>query len=161
VNGFSRIESLVMLERGGTADFTRPNSAVNTSPFVSSGLSLNTFFSATRDELYEVSAFCLSSSTGATSGIAQSFLAHSLSVVSLSQFDSPHRSFHEHHVRSQYSSAYDLPVHLIKSCIRMASETKRQNAGNKAPVALPNSGPPPPSPTVSLETALSGVVGAR
>ncbi|KAF7511222.1 hypothetical protein GJ744_005119 [Endocarpon pusillum] len=42
----------------------------------------------------------------------------------------------------------------------MASETKRQNAGNKAPVALPNS-MPPASPTVSPETVLSGVMGAR
>jgi hypothetical protein len=160
VNVFSRIESQ-MLERGGTADVTRPNSAVNTSPFVNSELSLYISFSATWDELYEVSAFCLSSSSGATSGTAQSFPAYSLSVVSLSWFDSPHRSFNENRVRSRYSSAYDLSVHLTKSCIRMASETKRQNAGSKAPVALPNSGPPPPSPTVSLETALGGVVGAR
>ncbi|ERF71850.1 hypothetical protein EPUS_01765 [Endocarpon pusillum Z07020] len=42
----------------------------------------------------------------------------------------------------------------------MASETKRQNAGNKVPVALPNS-VAPPSPTVSPETVLSGVMGAR
>jgi hypothetical protein len=161
VNVFSRIES--HNARKGWDRRCHPlQFSCNTSPFVKSELSLYLFFSATWDELYKVSAFCLSSSsTGATSGIAQTFPAHSLSVVSLSWFDSPHRSFNENHVRPRYSSAYDLPVHLTKSCIRMASETKRQNVGNKAPVALPNSGPPPPSPTVSLETALGGVVGAR
>lgn len=44
----------------------------------------------------------------------------------------------------------------------MATEGKRQNAGNKTPVAVPNSAPTQPAAvTVSLEAALSGAVGAR
>ncbi|KAL8965033.1 MAG: hypothetical protein Q9183_004069 [Haloplaca sp. 2 TL-2023] len=38
------------------------------------------------------------------------------------------------------------------------ADTKRQNAGGKAPVATPNMGP---STMVSLENALAGVIGAR
>jgi hypothetical protein len=45
--------------------------------------------------------------------------------------------------------------------MRMASEPKRQNVGNKTPVALPNSTPMHPvTNTVSLEAALSGAIGA-
>ena len=40
---------------------------------------------------------------------------------------------------------------------RMA-DAKRQNAGGKAPIAMPSSGP---AGMVSLETALAGVIGAR
>jgi hypothetical protein len=48
------------------------------------------------------------------------------------------------------------------SYMRMASETKRQNVGNKTPIALPNSAPTQPvANTVSLEAALSGAIGAR
>jgi hypothetical protein len=44
----------------------------------------------------------------------------------------------------------------------MASETKRQNVVSKTPVALPNSTPTQlVAHTVSLETALSGAIGAR
>lgn len=46
--------------------------------------------------------------------------------------------------------------------MRMASETKRQNVGNKTPVALPTSTPMQlVANTVSLEAALSGAIGAR
>lgn len=38
------------------------------------------------------------------------------------------------------------------------AESKRQNAGGKAPIATPNMGP---STMVSLESALGGVIGAR
>lgn len=48
-----------------------------------------------------------------------------------------------------------MPEHLRA---RMADAKRQNNAIGKAPIATPNVGP---SGIVSLETALSGVIGAR
>ena len=44
------------------------------------------------------------------------------------------------------------------SIARMADTKRQNNAVGKMPIATPNVGPPP---MVSLETALSGAIGAR
>jgi len=47
---------------------------------------------------------------------------------------------------------------VVRTNTKTMTDTKRQNAGGKPPVATPNIGP---SGMVSLETALSGAIGAR
>lgn len=73
----------------------------------------------------------------------------------------PRSRLHSHFNISAEEFKFYLVIFYPRSCTRMASETKLQNSGNKAPVALPTSGLPPTSPTISMETILSGVMGAR